>query len=160
MSNRKPGRFLDEKEAKRALDNTKSQGKVTKVEKKENLLYPYPPFDLTSLQVEAYRVFGYAPTRTLDIAQRLYEDSYITYPRTSSQQFPPTIKLPAIIRKLGEQEKYAHAARYLIDNSMFKPMQGKKTDPAHPAIHPTGLGRKLIWKWMLASCMLQMECAL
>ncbi|MBS3068660.1 DNA topoisomerase I [Candidatus Micrarchaeota archaeon] len=133
------GRFLDEKEAKRALDNTKSQGKVTKVEKKENLLYPYPPFDLTSLQVEAYRVFGYAPTRTLDIAQRLYEDSYITYPRTSSQQFPPTIKLPAIIRKLGEQEKYAHAARYLIDNSMFKPMQGKKTDPAHPAIHPTGL---------------------
>jgi len=133
------GRFLDEKEAKRALDNTKPQGKVTKVEKKENLLYPHPPFDLTSLQVEAYRVFGYAPGRTLDIAQRLYEESLITYPRTGSQQFPPTIKLPPIIKKLAEQEKYAKAAKYLLDHQLFKPVQGKKVDPAHPAIHPTGL---------------------
>lgn len=133
------GRFLDEKEAKKALDNTKNNGTVTKVEKKENLLYPYPPFDLTSLQVEAYRVFGYAPTRTLDIAQKLYEGSLITYPRTSSQQFPPTIKLPPIIKKLAEQEKYRNSAKYLLDNSLFKPVQGKKVDPAHPAIHPTGL---------------------
>lgn len=133
------GRFLDEKEAKKALDNTKDKGTVVKVEKKENLLYPYPPFDLTSLQVEAYRVFGFAPTRTLDIAQTLYEGSLITYPRTSSQQFPPTIKLSPIIKKLAEQDKYEKFAKYLVENSMFKPMQGKKTDPAHPAIHPTGL---------------------
>ncbi len=132
-------RFLDEKEAKKALDNTKAQGSVSKAEKKENLLYPYPPFDLTSLQVEAYRVFGFPPTRTLEIAQRLYEESLITYPRTSSQQFPPTIKLAPIIKKLAEQQRYAEYAKYLIGNSMFKPMQGKKVDPAHPAIHPTGL---------------------
>ena len=133
------GRFLDEKEAKKASDNTKNEGNVSKVEKKENLLQPYPPFDLTSLQVEAYRVFGFAPARTLEIAQKLYEGSLITYPRTSSQQFPPTIKLPPIIRKLAEQERYAVHAKYLLDNDMFKPVQGKKVDPAHPAIHPTGL---------------------
>lgn len=133
------GRFTDEAEAKKALDNTKDKGVVTKVEKKENFLSPHPPFDLTSLQVEAYRVFKFAPTRTLEIAQRLYEGSLITYPRTSSQQFPPTIKLTPIIKKLAEQSTYSKPANYLLDNSLFKPVQGKKVDAAHPAIHPTGL---------------------
>ncbi len=133
------GKFLNEEEAKKALESTREEGSVTKVEKKESILSPHPPFDLTSLQVEAYRVFKFAPTRTLEIAQRLYEGSLITYPRTSSQQFPPTIKLPPIIKKLAEQTAYAKAANYIIDNSLFKPVQGKKVDAAHPAIHPTGL---------------------
>lgn len=132
------GRFLEEKEAKKALDNTGKEGKVETVEKKEQKVPTNPPFDLTSLQVEAYRVFGFAPTRTLSIAQSLYENSLISYPRTSSQKLPVKLGLQSIIKKLGENPDYEVLAKELIDKKMFTPFEGKKEDPAHPAIHPTG----------------------
>ncbi len=82
------GRFLEEEEAKNALDNTEKNGTIESVEKKEQIVYQNPPFDLTSLQVEAYRVLGFAPARTMEISKTLYEASLISYPRTSSQKLP------------------------------------------------------------------------
>lgn len=137
------GRFLDEAEAKKALDGTEGRGAVSAIEKKEQKVPPSPNFDLTSLQVEAYRLFKYSPSRTLDIAQKLYEASLITYPRTSSQRIPPSIKLEPIIRSLAKDGEYSKLAGKLIENKWFKPLQGKKDDPAHPAIHPTGQGGKI-----------------
>ena len=133
----KKDRFLDEGEATTALDNTKSTGTVDKVDKKEQAVPANPNFDLTSLQVEAYRLFKYPPSRTLELAQNLYEASLITYPRTSSQQIPETIKLAPILKDL-EKTEYKALASKILDNKWLKPKQGKKSDPAHPAIHPTG----------------------
>lgn len=132
------GRFLQEEEAKTALERTGKNGTVKNLEKKEQIIGTLPPFDLTSLQVEAYRTFKFTPARTLDIAQTLYEDSLISYPRTSSQKLPPGLPLPGIIKKLGEQPAYADLARQLLDHQWIRPAEGKKEDPAHPAIHPTG----------------------
>lgn len=137
------GRFTEEEKAKEALQKTKSPGIVSKVDRKEQTVKPHPPFDLTSLQVEAYRLFKYTPSRTLQITQHLYEASLITYPRTSSQQFPPSINLVEIIKKIAENPNYEKEAKLLIDNKLFKPLQGRKKDAAHPAIHPTGLIAKL-----------------
>ncbi|HIJ01785.1 TPA: hypothetical protein HA363_03975 [Candidatus Woesearchaeota archaeon] len=96
------------------------------------------PFDLTTLQTEAYRFFGINPKQTLDIAQELYTSGFISYPRTSSQ------KLPNVnFKKLLEQlSKYDVKAMDLLKTSL-KPSEGKKTDPAHPAIYPTGIIPKL-----------------
>jgi len=135
----KKGRFLDESEAASALSNTKEEGIVKSMERKDHDVRTNPCFDLTSLQIEAYRLFKYTPSRTLEIAQNLYEASLITYPRTSSQKIPPTIKLPPIISSLSKNPEYKDLAEKLISNSWYKPMQGKKDDPAHPAIHPTGM---------------------
>jgi DNA topoisomerase-1 len=132
------GKFTEEESATLALKRTDERGTVSKIEKKEQSVPPNPPFDLTTLQVEAYRVFKFPPSYTLEIAQKLYEASLITYPRTSSQQFPPSINLPVIIKKLAENAVYQKEARTIIDNKWFTPLQGKKSDPAHPAIHPTG----------------------
>jgi len=134
----KSGRFLDEAKAAAALERTKDKGSVILVDVKEQEVPPQPNFDLTSLQVEAFRLFGYPPSRTLELAQNLYEASLITYPRTSSQQLPPTIKLPPIISALGDNPDYSELAKKIAQNKWFKPVQGKKEDPAHPAIHPTG----------------------
>ncbi|MBI2079305.1 DNA topoisomerase I, partial [Candidatus Micrarchaeota archaeon] len=137
------GRFLDEKEAKKAHDKTKDKGMVESVEKKEQKVSTNPPFDLTSLQVEAYRVFGFAPTRTLSLAQGLYENSLISYPRTSSQKLPAKLGLTNIIKKLADHAEYKKSANELIENKWFTPLEGKKEDPAHPAIHPTGQQGKM-----------------
>jgi DNA topoisomerase-1 len=134
----KKDRFLNEPEADAASDNTKSDGTVESVEKKEQKIQPNPNFDLTSLQVEAYRLFKFTPSQTLQYAQTLYEGSLITYPRTSSQRIPPTIKLVPIISALEKNPDYAALVKKLHDNKWYKPVQGKKDDPAHPAIHPTG----------------------
>ncbi|OGJ17066.1 DNA topoisomerase I [Candidatus Pacearchaeota archaeon RBG_13_33_26] len=100
--------------------------------KKEEFLPPNPPFNLTTLQIEAYRLYGITPTRTLQIAQSLYLAGLISYPRTSSQKLPDSINYRDILKKLAKQFR----AERLI--SRDKPIEGKKTDPAHPSIYPTG----------------------
>mgnify|MGYP001083215307 CR=1 FL=1 len=132
-------RFFDEKEADLVREKTKKKGVVEEVKKEEKKIPPSPPFDLTSLQLEASRVFGFSPSQTLEIAQSLYEASLISYPRTSSQKLPARLGLEKIIERMREHEEYRKDAEKLIENKWFRPREGAKDDPAHPAIHPTGI---------------------
>jgi DNA topoisomerase-1 len=100
--------------------------------KKEEFLSPNPPFNLTILQMEAYRLHGLTPARTLQVAQSLYLAGLISYPRTSSQKLPDSINYKEILDKLSKHYK----TEKLIKRD--KPIEGKKTDSAHPSIYPTG----------------------
>ena len=104
---------------------------------------PPNPFDLTSLQIEAHKCLRISPKITLEIAQELYTGGYISYPRTSSQQLPPSIGYEKILKKLAKATGYQEGANFLLKKSNLKPNNGKKTDPAHPAIYPTGIIPKL-----------------
>ena len=119
------GRFDAEDSAQNALDSTKKDGTIESVEKREQVIQPNPPFDLTSLQVEAYRVFGVAPARTMELAQTLYEGSLISYPRTSSQKLPSKLNLNGIIKKLSENLTIS-ACRLALSNKWFNPFEGKR----------------------------------
>jgi DNA topoisomerase-1 len=99
---------------------------------------PHPPFNLSTLQSEAYRHFGFKPSRTLAVAQSLYLDALISYPRTSSEKLPQTLDLKEILNGLEEMKSYTSMVKQVVQAGNFTPVQGKKTDPAHPAIHPTG----------------------
>ena len=101
-------------------------------EKKEKIIPPNPPFNLTTLQIEAYRLYGITPINSLRIAQSLYLKGMISYPRTSSQKLPSSIDYLSILNKL--KNKYNVSKLITKD----KPIEGKKTDPAHPSIYPTG----------------------
>ena len=96
------------------------------------------PFDLGALQSEAYRIFKYTPMRTSSIAQHLYLSALISYPRTSSQKLPPSIGYKNILKKLGKSAAYSKHTAELLSKPTLKPNEGKKFDPAHPAIYPTG----------------------
>ncbi|MEM4389725.1 MAG: DNA topoisomerase I [Candidatus Micrarchaeia archaeon] len=133
------GRFMSLEEAEGALERSDRSGTIISISKKEFSVPPEPPFDLTSLQLAAYAAFGFAPAQTLELAQSLYEASLISYPRTSSQKLPPKLNLPKIIAELAKQPAYAQLAASLLQQRRFAPREGKKTDPAHPAIYPTGL---------------------
>lgn len=137
-----PDRFKIEEDAKKALNTTGKVAKIEKIEKEEKEMWPLPPYDLTSLQIDAYRAFKYSPSKTLSIAQSLYENSLVSYPRTASQKLPFKLGLPKILEKLKKIKEYEKEATKIIENKWFKPMQGRKDDPAHPAIHPTGMNGK------------------
>ncbi|MEM4633585.1 MAG: DNA topoisomerase I [Candidatus Anstonellaceae archaeon] len=132
------GRFAKKEEAESALARSMKSGKVVKIERKEHLQPPAPAFDLTSLQVEAHSALGIDPKTTLEIAQRLYESALISYPRTSSQKLPAKLDLKKIIKSLSSYPEYSSHAKRLLEAGRISPIQGKKDDPAHPAIHPTG----------------------
>jgi len=97
-----------------------------------------PPFNLGDLQQEAYRKFKYSPRTTQTAAEKLYLSAYISYPRTSSQRIPSSIDIKSILRNLAKKQEYHEHASELLSNKKLNPTQGKKDDPAHPAIHPTG----------------------
>jgi DNA topoisomerase-1 len=113
-------------------------GKVKKVEFRKISQKPPTPFDIGTLQREAYYYFGYTPRHTLGIAQHLYLDALISYPRTSSQKLPPTINYKKILNSLKRKKAYVKLASKLLTKEKLKPRVGIKEDPAHPAVYPTG----------------------
>jgi len=113
-------------------------GEIETIQVRKLRQKPPVPFDLGKLQTEAYSFFGYTPRRTSNIAQRLYLEALISYPRTSSQKLPPIINYAAILKALSKEASYKKLASELLRKGELKPVEGKKDDPAHPAIYPTG----------------------
>ncbi len=124
-----PKDILNQDELASFDDITEAQAE-TKV--RDESIEPPVPFDLTTLQREAYAWLRFTPSATLKLAQSLYLDGLISYPRTSSQKIPASINPKEIMKKLSRaysQTKYA---------SRSTPIEGEKSDPAHPSIYPTG----------------------
>jgi len=138
---------------------TNQDGKVTEIKHKNVALKAPNPFNLSDLQKEAYRVFKFSPSYTLTVAENLYLKALISYPRTSSQKLPSSINYRKIISgvshigsvPLGNNDKsgsfssnvssslsYTKLAENLLSKDYLSPNEGSKTDPAHPAIYPTG----------------------
>ncbi|MEM1645389.1 MAG: DNA topoisomerase I [Ignisphaera sp.] len=103
---------------------------------------PPHPFNLPDLQAEAHRILKLSPYRTQELAEDLYLEALISYPRTNSQKLPPNLNHKQILEKLSKNPVY----KFLVENllretkGVLKPNNGSKDDPAHPAIHPTGEG--------------------
>ena len=134
------GKFDDRKKVEAVYKKCTEAKKavVAKLEKQQFKQDSPHPFDLTALQVEAYRTLHIQPKETLELAQSLYINSYISYPRTSSNQLPESIGYKKVLQKLSEQNHYTALCQELLKQKSLKPNNGKKTDAAHPAIYPTG----------------------
>ena len=143
------GKFTSKEEGEKAFATI--EGKpftVTKVEKKEGKEQPPQLYDLTSLQVDCNRKFGYSAEMTLNLIQALYEKKYTTYPRVDTQYLSDDIypKCPQTLNGLY-QTKFGGIAPYA---ELIKPIGGKplkKTKRVfdtskvtdHHAIIPTGV---------------------
>ncbi len=125
-------------EVKRVTEACRGKnGTVSNISRSRLQQPPPTPFDLGDLQKEAYRVFGYSPSQTLKTAERLYLDALISYPRTSSQKLPSSINYRKILSGLQRNWAYSREAEE-VSKGRLQPHEGTKTDPAHPAIYPTG----------------------
>jgi len=124
---------------------TDQYGKIISIKDKKVASGAPNPFSLGDLQSEAYRVFKFSPSYTLAIAEKLYLDALISYPRSASQKLPATINYKKIISHLSifvdstsGGAPYSILASKLLARDHLSPNEGRKTDPAHPAIYPTG----------------------
>lgn len=135
---------------------------VASVEVKPSKRNPAPPFTTSTLQQEASRKLGYGVSKTMLVAQKLYEAGYITYMRTDSVNLSDTARADienAIVNNYGE--KYFKQRFYKNKN--------ETAQEAHEAIRPTYMNNKtiadddgrrlyeLIWRRTIASQMSEAE---
>ncbi|HUK29153.1 MAG TPA: DNA topoisomerase I [Candidatus Acidoferrales bacterium] len=133
-------RIVTKAEAEQVVrECTGKVGVITKLDSNLYTIAPPTPFDLSELQSEAYRHLGYSPRFALSIAERLYLDQVISYPRTSSQKLPPSIGYEEIMKNLSKSPTYHSDIHGLLQAGSLMPNAGRKVDPAHPAIYPTGI---------------------
>ncbi len=135
---------------------------VRSVDKKPTKRNPYAPFTTSSLQQDASSRLGFSPNRTMQLAQRLYEDGVITYMRTDGIDMAP--EAIAAARSAIEKE---FGTAYLPPTPRIYTNKAKNAQEAHEAIRPTDMTRHpetvgdldqrklygLIWRRTLASQM-------
>lgn len=102
--------------------------KIDYVEEKEKITKPDLPFDLTTLQRECNRYFGYSAKQSLDYAQSLYEKKLITYPRTDSRYLTEDMITSLVNNILGKND---------FDTDRIKVIFNSKKVTDHHAIIPT-----------------------
>lgn len=150
----------DKKEVVRILElGTKGKWSVIEIKESEQKRSPRAPFTTSTLQQTASSRLGLSPSRTMQIAQRLYEEGHITYMRTDSTNLGAQAQssiLAEVTKKYGSEYAEAH---------MFK-TKSKNAQEAHEAIRPTHIEKhlvgsteeqqilyKLIWERTMASQM-------
>lgn len=155
-----PDYFESSKEAKDFLESCKtSEFLVESIEKKPAKKSPSPPFTTSTLQQEASRKLRFSVSRTMLVAQKLYEAGKITYMRTDS------VNLSEIALNAAEQQIKNEYGKNYSHRRQFK-TKSKTAQEAHEAIRPTDFGNEsisgsrdekvlyeLIWKRALASQM-------
>jgi DNA topoisomerase-1 len=110
-----------------------SQLTVGSVEEKPYTRRPYPPFMTSTLQQEAGRKLRFSAERTMSIAQRLYENGYITYMRTDS-----TTLSESAINAARTQARQLYGEEYVHPSARQYTRKVKNAQEAHEAIRPAG----------------------
>ena len=128
-------KFWDKAEADTALSATADPGVVKSVTSRKNTSKPPTPYNTNSFQVDASSRLGITPKQAMNYAQDLYDDGFISYPRTDNTIYPDSLPLEKTIQSLVKIKDFA-AAAHLLD-APLTPTQGKKFDAAHPPIYPT-----------------------
>lgn len=121
-------RIDDEVAAEQLLNLVGDKIEITDVIQKEKITKPDLPFDLTTLQRECNKYFGYSAKQTLDYAQSLYEKKLITYPRTDSRCLTEDMIVSTVNNILGKND---------FDTERIKVVFNSKKVTDHHAIIPT-----------------------
>ena len=121
-------RINDEVAAEQLISLVGDKIEIIDVIQKEKITKPDLPFDLTTLQRECNKYFGYSAKQTLDYAQSLYEKKLITYPRTDSRCLTEDMIVSAVNNILGKND---------FDTERIKTVFNSKKVTDHHAIIPT-----------------------
>ena len=135
------GRFTDHDAATTAFGHVDgaTEGTVTAVTKRSRTQRPPAPFNTTSLQAAA-AAEGLSPARTMRLAESLYMDGLISYPRVDNTVYPDSLDLRATAKMLAGVPQYAPYVNKLVAAPELHATRGKQFDTDHPPIYPTGAG--------------------
>lgn len=131
-------RFKAEADAQAVMDHVDGQsaGTVTAIDKKRRRVAPPVPFNTTSLMAAASAV-GITPARTMRLAESLYMDGYISYPRVDNTVYPASLDLEATVKNLMANPAYEPYCRQLLAKGPLTATRGKQETTDHPPIYPT-----------------------
>lgn len=130
------GRFHDRVAAELARDRTKSPLRVTEVRTGTKQDRSPSPFDTTTYIVAAARL-GLSAANAMRIAEDLYMNGFISYPRTDNTVYPASLDLNGILTTL-KASPFKKDVEWVIAHRRPEPTRGKKSSTDHPPIHPTG----------------------
>ena len=132
-------RFWDKDAADVAFANVADarEARVTAVERKSRTQRPPAPFNTTSLQAAA-AAEGISPARTMRLAESLYMDGLISYPRVDNTVYPSSLDLRDCVRTISKVPQYAPTCKALLAQGKLTATRGKQETTDHPPIYPTG----------------------
>jgi DNA topoisomerase I len=128
-------KFWERAEADAALKGTTSPGVVKDVTSRRNTRRPPAPYNTTAFTTDASSRLGITPASAMRIAEDLYMDGFISYPRTDNTVYPRSLNTRELVQSLARIPDFA-AAQSLLDGQL-KPTRGKKETTDHPPIYPT-----------------------
>ena len=128
-------KFWDKAEADAALAGTASPGTVKAVTARKNTRKPPTPYNTTAFSTDASSRLGITPASAMRIAEDLYMDGFISYPRTDNTVYPASLPVRELVSSLVRVEEFSAAAG-LLDGELT-PTRGKKETTDHPPIYPT-----------------------
>jgi len=140
------GRFEKKEDGAKLLAKVQDKPfEVIEVKKKNGKEYPPYLFDLTSLQVNCNRRFGFTADRTLKLVQSLYEQKVVTYPRVDTTYLPNDVypKIPGILKQMGQYAQFTQPLLRKTIRKSSKVFNDKKVTDHH-AIIPTGSEKNLV----------------
>ncbi len=128
-------KFWEWAEVDAALAGTTSPGTVRSVTAKKNTRKPPTPYNTTAFTTDASSRLGITPASAMRIAEDLYMDGFISYPRTDNTVYPPSLPIHELVSSLVRIKEFSAAAGLL--EGELKPTRGKKKTTDHPPIYPT-----------------------
>jgi DNA topoisomerase-1 len=135
-------RFWEEEPARTAYENLTDTARVTEVEEKSSTRPAPVPFNTTGFLSAAANI-GISPSRAARLAEDLYTDGYISYPRTDNTVYPSSLDMHEILGTLTGVEEVGPYAEKLLASGELSPTRGKKETTDHPPIYPTGRATKV-----------------
>src|SRR5262245_13069403 len=129
-------KFWDQAEAKKALEATTTPGKVSEIKSQKRTRKPPSPLNTTAFTSDCSNRLSITPSRAMRIAEDLYMDGYISYPRTDNTVYPKSLDTRQLVSDLVKVEDFAAAAP-LLEKGDLQATRGKKETTDHPPIYPT-----------------------
>ena len=129
-------KFWERSEADAAIAGTSSPGKVKSVTSRRNTRKPPAPYNTTAFTTDASSRLGITPAAAMRIAEDLYMDGFISYPRTDNTVYPSSLPVRELISSLVRVPDFSAAAG-LLEGGQLTPTRGKKETTDHPPIYPT-----------------------
>ena len=128
------GRIWEKSEVDGIVSRLGPEGVITSIETKQRVDRPPAPFDTTSF-IAAASGIGLSAANAMRIAEWLYTNGFISYPRTDNTVYPPSIDLTGLTRQFLKGAFAQEAARLL--QGKMQPTRGKRATTDHPPIYPT-----------------------
>ena len=135
-----PFSHRDEAEAARGLAGLATEGWIASIDADTQEERPPVPLNTTLFVALASRD-GFSAVRAMAIAESLYRDGLISYPRTDNTVYPRTMSLRRAVEELLESD-LAEEAKRVLALPEIRPTRGRTASTDHPPIYPTGAGRK------------------